>query len=93
MLVAIAKAKSLTYCAAWAVDQGFEEAPLAVSMAKAAGSDMYRKVTGTGIQLHGGTGMTWEHDLQLYFNRAKTSEVALRNATRHRQRVAQLTNP
>jgi len=90
MLVAIENAKSLTYYAAWAMDQGLEEAPLAVSMAKAAASDMYRKVAGTGIQLHGGIGMTWEHDLQLYFKRARASEVAFGDATWHRERVAQL---
>jgi alkylation response protein AidB-like acyl-CoA dehydrogenase len=93
MLVAIENAKSLTYYAAWAVDQGLEDAPLAVSMAKAAASDMYRKVAGTGIQLHGGIGMTWEHDLQLYFKRAKASEVAFGDATWHRERVAQLMSP
>jgi len=90
MLVAIENAKSLTYYAAWAVDQELDEAPLAVSMAKAAASDMARKVAGTGIQLHGGIGMTWEHDLQLYFKRAKASEVALGDATWHRERVARL---
>jgi alkylation response protein AidB-like acyl-CoA dehydrogenase len=90
MLVALENAKSLTYYAAWAVDQGLDEAPLAVSMAKAAASDMYRKVVGTGIQLHGGIGMTWEHDLQLYFKRAKASEVAFGDASWHRERVARL---
>jgi alkylation response protein AidB-like acyl-CoA dehydrogenase len=90
MLVAIENAKSLTYYAAWAVDQGLDEAPLAVSMAKAAASDMARKVAGTGIQLHGGIGMTWEHDLQLYFKRAKASEVAFGDANWHRERVARL---
>src|SRR5271170_6881455 len=90
MLVALENAKSLTYYAAWAVDQGLDEALLAVSMAKAAASDMSRKVAGTGIQLHGGIGMTWEHDLQLYFKRAKASEVAFGDATWHRERVAQL---
>jgi alkylation response protein AidB-like acyl-CoA dehydrogenase len=92
MLVAIENAKSLTYYAAWASDQGLDEAPLAVSMAKAAASDMARKVAGTGIQLHGGIGMTWEHDLQLYFKRAKASEVAFGDATWHRERVARLIN-
>jgi alkylation response protein AidB-like acyl-CoA dehydrogenase len=93
MLVAIENAKSLTYYAAWALDEGLDEAPLAVSMAKAAASDMYRKVAGTGIQLHGGIGMTWEHDLQLYFKRAKASEVAFGDATWHRERVARLLGP
>jgi alkylation response protein AidB-like acyl-CoA dehydrogenase len=90
MLVAIENAKSLTYYAAWAMDQNLDEAPLAVSMAKAAASDMARQVAGTGIQLHGGIGMTWEHDLQLYFKRAKASEVAFGDAAWHRERVAQL---
>jgi len=93
MLVAIENAKSLTYYAAWAVDEGLAEAPLAVSMAKAAASDMYRKVASTGIQLHGGIGFTWEHDLQLYFKRAKAAEVAFGDATWHRERVARLLPP
>jgi len=93
MLVAIENAKSLTYYAAWAVDEGLDEAPLAVSMAKAAASDMYRKVASTGIQLHGGIGFTWEHDLQLYFKRARACEVAFGDATWHRERVARLLPP
>ena len=67
MLVDVENAKSLTYYAAWAIDEGLAEAPLAVSMAKAYTSDAYRKVAGAGIQLHGGIGFTWEHDLQLYY--------------------------
>ena len=93
MLVAIENAKSLTYYAAWALDEDEAEAPLAVAMAKAAASDMARKVAGAGIQLHGGIGMTWEHDLQLYFKRAKASEVAFGDAAWHRERVARLLNP
>ncbi len=93
MLVALENAKSLTYYAAWAVDQGDAEAALAVAIAKAAASDMARKVAGTGIQLHGGIGMTWEHDLQLYFKRAKASEVAFGDASWHRERVARVLNP
>jgi alkylation response protein AidB-like acyl-CoA dehydrogenase len=93
MLVAIENAKSLTYYAAWALDQGMDDGPLAVAMAKAAASDMARKIAGTGIQLHGGIGMTWEHDLQLHFKRAKASEVAFGDATWHRERVARLFHP
>ena len=90
MLVEIENAKSLTYYAAWAVDEGAADAPLAVSMAKAAASDAGRKVCAAGIQLHGGIGMTWEHDLQLYLKRAKADEVAFGDASWHRERVAQL---
>jgi alkylation response protein AidB-like acyl-CoA dehydrogenase len=90
MLVEIENAKSLTYYAAWAVDEGEADAEMAVSMAKAAASDAGRKVCAAGIQLHGGIGMTWEHDLQLYLKRAKASEIAFGDATWHRERIARL---
>jgi alkylation response protein AidB-like acyl-CoA dehydrogenase len=90
MLVEVENAKSLTYYAAWAVDEGESEASLAVSMAKAAASDASRRVSAAGIQLHGGIGMTWDHDLHLYLKRAKSNEVAFGDATWHRERVARL---
>jgi alkylation response protein AidB-like acyl-CoA dehydrogenase len=90
MLVEIENAKSLTYYAAWAVDHGDLEAAMAVSMAKAAASDAGRKVCAAGIQLHGGIGMTWEHDLHLYLKRAKADEVAFGDATWHRERIARM---
>jgi len=90
MLVDVENAKSLTYYAAWAVDENVPEAALACSMAKAYASDAYRKVAGAGIQLHGGIGFTWEHDLHLYFKRAKSSEFTFGDATYHREKVAQL---
>jgi alkylation response protein AidB-like acyl-CoA dehydrogenase len=90
MLVEVENAKSLTYYAAWAVDENAPEAPLAASMAKAYCSDAFRRVAAAGIQLHGGIGFTWEHDLHLYFKRAKSSEFTFGDATYHRERVAQL---
>ncbi len=92
MLVDVENAKSLTYYAAWAVDERVPESTLAASMAKAYASDAYRRVAGAGIQLHGGIGFTWEHDLHLYFKRAKFSEFTFGDATYHRERVAQLIN-
>jgi alkylation response protein AidB-like acyl-CoA dehydrogenase len=90
MLVDIENAKSLTYYAAWAVDEGDPDAVMAVSMAKAAASDAGRRVCAAGIQLHGGIGMTWEHDLHLYLKRAKADEIALGDASWHRERIARL---
>jgi len=92
MLVDVENAKSLTYYAAWAVDENAPEAALAASMAKAYASDAFRRVSAAGIQLHGGIGFTWEHDLHLYFKRAKASEFTFGDATYHRERVAQLIN-
>ena len=92
MLVDVENSKSITYYAAWALDEGVTEGPLAASMAKAYVSDAYRRVSAAGIQLHGGIGFTWEHDLHLYFKRAKGSEFTFGDATYHRERVAQLVN-
>jgi alkylation response protein AidB-like acyl-CoA dehydrogenase len=92
MLVEVENSKSITYYAAWAMDEDSAEGPLAVSMAKAYVSDAYRRVSAAGIQLHGGIGFTWEHDLHLYFKRAKGSEFTFGDATYHRERVAQLVH-
>jgi len=90
MLLLTENAKSITYYAAWAVSEDVPEDSLAASMAKAYTSDAYRKVAQDGIQIHGGIGFTWDHDLHLYFKRAKSSEVTFGDATFHRERVAQL---
>ena len=89
MLVLSDSGRSATYYAAWAVDADAPDRSLAASMAKAYVSDAYRKVAGDGIQVHGGIGFTWEHDMHLYFKRAKSSEVTLGDATYHRELVAQ----
>ena len=89
MLVLSESGRSATYYAAWTVDADAPDRSLAASMAKAYVSDAYRKVAGDGIQVHGGIGFTWEHDLHLYFKRAKSSEVTLGDATFHRELVAQ----
>jgi alkylation response protein AidB-like acyl-CoA dehydrogenase len=56
-------------------------------MAKAYASDAFRKVAGAGIQLHGGIGFTWEHDLHLYFKRAKALEPLYGDADYHRELI------
>jgi alkylation response protein AidB-like acyl-CoA dehydrogenase len=89
MLVLSESGRSATYYAAWTVDADAPDRSLASSMAKAYVSDAYRKVAGDGIQVHGGIGFTWEHDMHLYFKRAKSSEVTLGDATYHRELVAQ----
>jgi alkylation response protein AidB-like acyl-CoA dehydrogenase len=89
MLVLSESGRSATYYAAWAVEADAPDRSLAASMAKAYVSDAYRKVAGDGIQVHGGIGFTWEHDMHLYFKRAKSSEVTLGDATYHRELVAQ----
>ena len=88
MLLQLESTKSITYYAAWTLDEGHEEADASVAMAKAYASDAFREATYQGIQLHGGIGFTWEHDMHLYFKRAKNTEFMFGDATYHRERLA-----
>jgi alkylation response protein AidB-like acyl-CoA dehydrogenase len=92
MMVDVESAKSAVYYAAWAVSNEVAEAALAAALAKAAASDAYRKVTADAIQVHGGIGFTWDHDLHLYFKRAKSSEFTFGDAAWNRELVAQGIN-
>jgi alkylation response protein AidB-like acyl-CoA dehydrogenase len=88
MLVAVEGARSATWYAAWAIDEGEPEAHTAACMAKAYSSDAYAKIAGDGIQIHGGLGFTWEQDLHLYYRRAKVSERLFGDASWNRELVA-----
>lgn len=88
MVLLTESARSATYYAAWALTQNAPGAQLAVSVAKSYCSDAYREVANRGIQVHGGIGFTWEHDLQLYYKRAKSSETLFGDSTFHRERIA-----
>jgi alkylation response protein AidB-like acyl-CoA dehydrogenase len=59
-----------------------------IAMAKAWVSDAYRRVTALGQQIFGGVGFIEDHDMPLYFRRAKASEVILGDASFHRELVA-----
>ncbi|HSP17705.1 MAG TPA: acyl-CoA dehydrogenase family protein [Thermoanaerobaculia bacterium] len=90
MLLMTESARSATYYAAWALTENDPGAPAAVSIAKAYCSDAYREVANRGVQVHGGIGFTWEHDLQLYYKRSKSSETLFGDASFHRERIATL---
>jgi len=78
----------MTYQACWRISNGlpFEKE---TSMCKAWVSDSYRQLVALGHQVMGGTGFMEETDLQLYFKRAKTAELAFGDADFHRELVAQ----
>jgi alkylation response protein AidB-like acyl-CoA dehydrogenase len=88
MFLMTESARSATYYAAWAVSENDPSAKLAVSIAKAYCSDAARETGNRGVQLHGGIGFTWEHNLQLYYKRAKASEIMFGDANYHREEVA-----
>jgi alkylation response protein AidB-like acyl-CoA dehydrogenase len=85
------EARSLTYYAAWCADADLEKLPLAAHMAKARASDAADSVTSAALQVFGGIGFTWEHDLHFLLKRAKVSSQLLGTARQHRDRVAELT--
>lgn len=92
MMVQVENARSLTYYAAWTVDEDVPEARQSVPMAKAYCSDMCKTVTSEAIQVHGGIGFTWEHDMHLFYRRGLASEAAFGSAPVHREVVAQALN-
>jgi len=91
MFVEAESARSILYYAAWAQDHGEpQEAALAASVAKAYCSEVYRNTSASALQVLGGTGFSWEHDIHLYLKRAKANEVALGDPIYHREQVARL---
>jgi alkylation response protein AidB-like acyl-CoA dehydrogenase len=92
MAVEVEGATSLVYYAAWAISENDPGATMAAHIAKAWCSDTYKHITFDGVQIHGGIGFTWDHDMHLYLKRAKSSEVAYGDASYHREKVAQLLN-
>jgi len=86
----IEPARALVWYAAHAFDAQPYEASRAASLAKARLSDVYSQSTNGAVQMHGGIGFTWEHDMHFWFKRAKWNEFAFGDATYHRERLAQL---
>ncbi len=83
-------ARSLMEWAAEAIKDGAPSAPRAVSMAKSYCGDTYKMVTGEGIQIHGGIGFTWDHDMHLYFKRSRALDTLFGDANYHRELLARM---
>ncbi len=90
MVSEIEPARALVWYAAYAYDHEPRAAARVAAMAKARLSDVYSRATNRAVQIHGGIGFTWEHDMHLWFKRAKWNETAFGDATFHRERLAQL---
>ncbi len=90
MLVDVEGMRSATYWAAWCVAAGDPDASVAASVAKCWGSDAATRVLASALQVHGGIGFTWEHDIHLYLKRTHLDGLAFGNASWHRGRLAGL---
>ncbi|WDV52451.1 acyl-CoA/acyl-ACP dehydrogenase [Streptomyces coeruleorubidus] len=83
--VQVQAARSAAYYAAWATAQGERVGGLALAQAIQA----LRGAAAEGIQLHGGIGFTWEHEVHLYFKRAAGDELLFGPVHRLRAHAAE----
>ena len=90
IFIEIELARSAVLGACEALDTGSDIARSLVSVAKVRCSDAAMLVAYEGVQMHGGIGMTDEHDIGLYLKRARGSEIAFGDAAFHRDRFAGL---
>ena len=90
MLVDVEGMRSAVYWAAWCVAAGDPDASVAASTAKCWCSDASARVMASALQVHGGIGFTWDHDLHLYLKRAHLDGLSFGDATFHRARLSGL---
>jgi alkylation response protein AidB-like acyl-CoA dehydrogenase len=90
MLLEVEGSRSLCYWAGWALAHEPETGPRAASMAKAYAGDAGFRVAASALQVHGGIGFTYEHDLHFFLKRAHANAHAFGDSRWHRDRVADL---
>jgi alkylation response protein AidB-like acyl-CoA dehydrogenase len=90
MATELEAARAAGFYAAWATAEGADDMVIASSIAKSYCSDALAHLAGEGVQVHGGIAFTWEHDMQLYLKRIKSSQAMFGDASFHREIVAQL---
>ena len=82
--------RSSVMAAARAADAEDKDFEALVSLAKARCSDVFMLAANEGVQMHGGIGMTDEHDAGFYLKRARVAEMTFGDAAWHRERWARL---
>ena len=88
MLILLERARALGYFAALTIAEDDDRRTVSASMAKAAAGDAAGRIAKEGIQILGGIGYTWEHDMHLYVRRLQSATVLFGTATAHRAVVA-----
>ena len=101
MVVDVEGMRSSAWYAAWclsaapapadpAVRTDDDEVHIAASAAKVWCADAAKRVMASGLQVHGGIGFTWEHDLHFYLKRSQLDQLTFGDAAFHRERLAGL---
>jgi alkylation response protein AidB-like acyl-CoA dehydrogenase len=88
MLTTVETARSAALWAA-SVAGGGDELPMAASIAKSTCTEVFFRCAAECLQIHGGIGFTWEHDVHLYLRRARGSLALFGSPALDRERVAQ----
>ena len=93
MLVDVEGMRSTVYWAAWCIGANDPDASVAASTAKVWCADASKRVMASALQVHGGIGFTWEHDLHFFMKRAQLDQLAFGDASFHRARLTELLRP
>jgi len=90
LLIELEGMRAAAHYAALALGDGLPDADEAVATAGAYVDDAFAHLSGEALQLHGGIGFTWEHDVHLFVRRAKVNQVLYGDGAWHRERLTRL---
>jgi alkylation response protein AidB-like acyl-CoA dehydrogenase len=90
MLIRLEAMKAATYYATLAVADDLADCDEAVAVAKSYVLDAFSELAGEALQIHGGIGFTWEHDVHLFVRRAKADQVLYGDGPWYRERLCRL---
>jgi len=90
MFLEVEAARSAVYHAAWSAEHEDADFDLFAEATAAHCTETYCRVAGETIQMHGGIGFTWEHDLHFHLKRAVTGDLMFGGRAFHRARAAAL---
>ena len=86
----LALTRSVVLAAARAIDEAPDDIARLASLAKATASETFMHAAKEAIQMHGGIGVTDEHDIGFYIKRAQATYMTFGKPSQHRQRWAEL---
>jgi alkylation response protein AidB-like acyl-CoA dehydrogenase len=92
MAVRLEMSRSAAYWAAWQ-EPGSGDAAMGAAVAGSYCSESFMQTARDTIQLHGGTGFTWEHDAHLFLRRARADATLTGSPAEHRAALVPLVLP
>lgn len=90
MLLKVEASRAASRYAALTLESDSAERDRAVAVAGGYVSGAAAEISGDALQIHGGVGFTWEHDLHLFLRRIKVDQALFGDTRRHRERLVGL---